>query len=283
MRNLILVSIITWIAFQGLNSQPVDIMVKNTLKHEIKEDGTLSGNYFTCDQKTYVNNNQLTLERYYNDKIRMQDGYTWYFYDGTGRLKSVESYDIDGKPRILKQIQYKETADTLKITEYTGSSDTVKKSSEKVYYYNAAGQLTLIKTFSPESELIESTKNSYKSGIQQPVKTIIINKSANPWKAIIKTAFNDTTGQPLRTVKQVNQYGIKKRFTVMIAYNIKGKPVEEKYMTEGKVLTCRKSEYAADIELVRFYDEDGSGKMTGLYTVETYWHKANLNARSYFE
>jgi len=283
MRFILLVSLLTWIISPGLSGQPVDIMVKNTLKHEILEDGTPSGNKFTCNQKTYVSNNRLTLERHFNDKIRMQDGYTWYFYDAAGRLKSVENYDIEGKPSMLKQILYNESGDTLKVIEYAGSSDTVKKSSEKVYYYNAPGQIAQIKTFTPDNELIESIKNSFKKSFKQPVKTTILNRSANPWKATVKTSFNDTTGLPQHAVMQVNQTSAKSRYTVMITYNIKGNPVEEKYLAASKVFKCKKSEYAANIELVKFFEEDGSGKMTGLYTIDTYWHKANLNAKSYFE
>jgi hypothetical protein len=276
-------SLCLWIVSTVASGQPVDIMVKNTFSHEILQDGTPSGNKFVCNQKTFINNSRLILERLYNVKIPMQDGYVWYFYDSAGRLKSVENYDIDGKPKMLRQILYNESGDTLKIIEYTGSADTVLKTAAKTFYYNSSKLLTQTRTLTPDNKLIERARNSFNQHSRLPAKTSVVNNSTAPYKGNMKTWFNDTTGLPRYAEKQVRQTGTNTSYRIIITYNVKGNPVEEKYLASGKLFKIKKYEYAADIELVKSLEEDDNGRITALYTIETYWHKANLNPKSYFE
>ncbi len=90
-------------------------------------------------------------------------------------------------------------------------------------------------------------------------------------------------GLPQSAVMQVNDLQTKTSYSVMVSYNSRGNPVEELYMAAGKPYKKKVYKYAADVELEKYHEEDGKGKMTALFTVETYFNKANLNRKSYFE
>jgi hypothetical protein len=263
--------------------QPVDIMVKNIFSHEILDDGTQTGNKFTCIQKTFDNNNHLVLERFYDNKVRGQVGYRWYFYNAGGRVKSIENFNMDQLPEKLIQIVYDDSGDTLKITEYKGSNGNVIKNSEKKYYYLSSGHLRQTQTVNASDKLIETAKFSYKAGLKFPGKISISNKSASPFKEKVTYVYDNATGLPQSSVRQVNDLQSKTRYSVMVSYNSKGNPVEELYVATGKPYKKKVYKYAADIELEEYHEEDGGGRMTALFTVETYFHKANLDRKSYFE
>ncbi len=121
MKQIFALLFLVWLNQPEPVCQPVDIMVKNIYCHEILDDGTQTENKYTCIQKTYDNNNHLVLERFYDNKVRKQVGYRWYFYNAGGRVKSIENYNMDQLPEKLIQIEYGDSGDTLKITEYAGS------------------------------------------------------------------------------------------------------------------------------------------------------------------
>jgi len=178
---------------------------------------------------------------------------------------------------------YGDSGDTLKITEYAGSKDTVTKTSEKKYYYSSSGRLKQTKTVTASDKLIETVKFSYKSGLKSPDKITKSNKSASPFKEKVTFVYAGKTGLPQSAVRQINDLQSNTRYSVMVSYNNRGNPVEELYMAADKPYKKKVYKYAADIELEKYHEEDGKGKMTALYTVETYFNKANLNRKSYFE
>jgi hypothetical protein len=263
------------------SGQITDIMVRNTISHEIRNADTL---HFTCNQKTYDNNNRLVLERHFDGKAQKQDGFTWYFYNPDNKMKSVEGYNMDKNPKVLKQIQYTKSGDTLKIIVYTGGKDTVIKTSEKNYIYSSKGVLKQTKTLSANNKSIERAKYYYNSGIKSPVKIVVSNKSETPFKESMNIEYNAETGLPKTSVKNIEMINDKTIYTNVVSYNSKGFPLEEKVLVSGKLIKKKTFDYAADIELVKYVEEDGNGKVTGWYTVDTYFHKADLSViKSYFE
>ena len=269
--------------FQSVSCQPVNIMVKNINKNEILDDGSQSGNWFTYIQQTYDDKNRLVLERFYDGKAKIQDSYTWYYYNDEGRLKSVENYGIDKNPRMLKQIKYNGSGDTLKIIVFSGIQGSFKKVSEKTFAYSTSGQLIQSKTLAPDNSLIETTKYSFRSGSKVPAKISIVNNSASPFKEKIAIEYNDSSKMPQSLVKQINQTAIRNKQKINISYNKKGKPLEERYQAGSQLIKRKVYEYSSGVELKKYFEEDGKGKLTELYTIETYFHKANLDVRSFFE
>jgi hypothetical protein len=283
MKQIFALLFLVWLNQSEPFCQPVNIMVKNIYCHEILDNGTETENKYPCIQKTYDNKNRLVLERFYDNKVRGQVGFRWFYYDTEGRVESIEHYNMDQLPEKLIQIVYGDSGDTLKITEYAGSKDTITKTSEKKYYYSSSGRLKQTKTITTADKLIETVKFSYKSGLKSPVKITKSNKSASPFKEKMTFVYADSTGLPQSAVRQVNDLQSKTRYSVMVSYNRKGNPVEELYTTAGKPYKKKVYKYAADIELEKYHEEDGEGKMTALFTVETYFNKANLNRKSYFK
>ncbi len=263
--------------------QPVDIMVKNVFYHEVLENGTQTGNKYISIQKTYDNSNRLVLERFYSDTAKRQVGYRWYFYDDRGRVKSIEDYSMDRRPVQLIQVLYNEKGDTLKIINHAGNRDGITKTSEKSFVYAPSGLLRQTRTLSPSGNVIETAKYTYKRGIKSPVKKTVTNHSAFPFREKATYACNDSTGLPMSAVRQVRDLKSGSRYTVSVSYNSRGNATEELYVEAGKPFRKKCFEYAAGLELEKYYEEDGSGKLTLLTTIETYWHKANLNMKSYFE
>jgi hypothetical protein len=243
------------------SGQFTDIMVRNTISYEIRNGDTL---HFTCNQKTYDNNNRLVLERFYDGKAQKQEGFTWYFYNPDNKMKSVEGYDMDKNPKVLKQIQYTKSGDTLKIIAYTGGKDTLVKTSEKKYIYSSRGLLKQTKTLSENKKSIERAKYYYKSGTKLPVKITVSNESETPFKETVNIEYNAETGLPVTTVKNIELIKDKTIYTTVVSYNSKGFPLEEKVLVSGKLIKKKTFEYAAGIELVKYVEEDGNGKVTRL-------------------
>jgi hypothetical protein len=283
MKQIFALLFLVWLNQPEPVCQPVDIMVKNIYCHEILNDGTETGNKYVCIQKTYDNNNRIVLERYYDDKVRGQVGFRWYFYDTEGRVKSIEYYNMENLPQTLIQVSYNGSGDTLKINEYVGSKDTVTKTSEKKYYYSSSGKLIQTKTVTTSNKMIETVKFSYKSGLKSPDKITKSNKSASPFKEKVTFVYAGKIGLPQSAVRLINDLQSNTRYSVVVSYNSRGNPVEELYMAADKPYKKKVYKYASDIELEKYHEEDGKGKMTALYTVETYFNKANLNRKSYFE
>ncbi len=283
MKYPALILLIVAAYIQSVSCQPVNIMVKNINKNEILDDGSQSGNWFTYIQQTYDDKNRLVLERFYDGKAKIQDSYTWYYYNNEGRLKSVENYAMDKNPRMLKQIEYNGSGDTLKISVFSGIQGSVKKVSEKTFVYSTSGQLIQSKTLAPDNSLIETTKYSFRSGSNVPAKISIVNHSASPYKEKIAIEYNDSSKMPQSLVKQINQTAIRNKQKINISYNKRGKPLEERYQAGSQFIKRKGYEYSSDVELKKYFEEDGKGKMTELYTIETYFHKANLDTRSFFE
>jgi len=283
MKQLFALLFLVWLNQPEPVCQPVDIMVKNIYCHEILDNGKQTENKYVSVQKTFDDNNRLVLERFYDTIVQGQVGYRWYFYNDGGRVKSIENYNMDQMPEKLIQVLYGNSGDTLKITEYAGSKDTVSKISEKKYYYSSSGQLKQIKTVATSDKVIEKVKYSYKSGPKSPARMIVSNKSASPFKEKVTFVYADTTGLPQSAVRQVNDLKSKTRYSVMVSYNSRGNPVEELYVSGGKTYKRKVYKYAADIDLEEYHEEDGKGKRISLFTVETYFHKANLNRKSYFD
>ena len=274
--------------FLGLNfpillCQPVDIMVIETRTFEILDDGTQTGNWFISDQKTFDDHNHLVLERYFDGRAKKLDSYTWFFYDQEGKMKSIENYDAESEPRYLKQIFYTSSGDTSKIIEYAGGQQGVTRTAEKSFSYSPEGRLVQTKRLSPDKNLLESAKYHYKKGSKAPARITITHSTVTPYIEKVSIIYNDSTGLPRLAVKQVNQKAAGKRYTVLVFYNIKGNPIEEKYMAGNNLLKRKHYEYAADVQLEKYMEEDGNGRLIALFTINTYWHKANLTGKSYFE
>ena len=282
MKQLLSLFMILWIYQPDSACQPADIMVKNIYCHEIL-DGKETGNKYVCVQKTYDNNNRLVLERFYDDKVREQVGYRWYFYNSQGKIKSVENFNMNQLPERLIQVLYGESGDTMKIIEYAGGKEAINKTSEKYFYYSSSGQLKQTRTVTSSNNPIETVKYSYKSGLKSPVKASISNKSAVPFKEKATFVYVDSTGLPISAVRQMNDLQNKNRYKITVSYNRKGKPIEELYVSDNRPFKKKIYKYAAEIELENCREEDGMGKLTALYTVETYFHKANIDRKSYFE
>jgi|GEM_PF-3655701 hypothetical protein len=283
MKYLTIFGVSLGMLFQVMNGQPVDIMVRNINQYELREDGTPSEQWFTCIQQTYDKNNHLVLERFFDKIAKKQESFTWYYYDTTGRLKSKETYHIDRNPKALKQILYNDAGDTVKIVEYSGNQGEVAKVSEKSFIYSASGQLLQTRTQLTTGKVIENAKFIYKKGLKSPARINVVNNSDSPYKEKVTMVYHDSTGLLYTLVRQMTVGKQKEKFQFTVTYNIKGKPVEERTEAAGKLLKRRIYEYAADVELIKYYDQDGDGKKTGLYMIETYFHKANLDAKSYFE
>jgi len=263
--------------------QPVDIMVKNVFCHEVLENGTQSGNKYISIQKTYDSSNHLVLERFYSDTAKQQVGYRWYFYNDRGRVKSIENYSMDSRPIELTQVLYNDRGDTLKIIQHAGKGNGITKTSEKSFIYAPSGLLAQTRTISPAGSVIETIKYTYKKGIISPAKMSVTNRLASPYREKVSYAFYDSTGLPKSAARQVRNLKTGSRYTVLVSYNSRGNATEELFVEAGKPFRKKCFEYASGLELEKYYEEDGSGKLIALTTIETYWHKANLNMKSYFE
>ncbi len=287
MKYLILLFIFIVGVKTTIISQQAEILVKNIFKHEIDDNGEISdSSRVVVKQKTYNKNNQLILERFYDKDVEGQTDFTLYTYDSLGRTKSIENYNIDKKPVLLKRIEYTEDNDTIKILEFAGINDTIDLVAERIYFYDETNTLKQKKVISSTGEIIEKTDYFYKKAINNKlVKMIIENYSTTqPFYQKVFLYYDHLTELPIKKKIITKRNGTKTLKTIYYSYNNKNKVVEKKVFFGKKLDKKTVYNYSGDIELDYLYEEDGNGNKISFFKQTYYWHKVSfLNIKSYFE
>jgi hypothetical protein len=282
MKPFFLSSALTLLIGTCIQSQTVNVTVHTTKSFEVLPDGSLSGNWFPVVQKTFDPDNRLALERIFDNRLKKQVAYIWYFYDDKGRLASREHFSIDRLPIHLRRITYNETGDTAQVLEYVPSRDTIALDSQKDFFYSPSRLLVQTKIYNADHSLTEVCRYAYRKGAKQPY-AITVKNSSVPYKSGTAIAYNDSTLLPRILQKKVKSPKPADSYSLRVEFNAKGRPLLEEYRYADQNSKKRSYIYSSDVILKEYRDEDGSGKLTGQYVIEIFFVQANLDARSYFE